>query len=181
MPVSFSSTGPALDAARLDELAGPGLPAEYWNFMLANNGGALRESAHLPDDSSGTSVRAFLTVDDPQGPAGYDLAHYLKSYAGRYPQGFLPIGVDGSGNLILLDTGYEQPGSVWFWDHEAEADEDEPPRKDNITKIAESFAQFIATLTTELTDAQEEYIRQAAAEATFTPGTYKQDEPFSFD
>ena len=149
--------------------------------MLEHNGGVLRESAHLPNDTSGASVRAFLTVDDPQGPAGFDLAHYLEAYAGRYPDGFLPIAVDSSSNLILLDIGYEQPGSVWFWDHEAEADEDEPPRTDNITKIAESFAQFVATLTTELTDEQEKYIRQAAAEATFTPGTYKQDEPFTFD
>lgn len=181
MPFSFSSTGPTLDAARLDEIAGRGLPTEYRTFMLEYNGGALSESAHLPDDSSGASVRAFLTVDDPQGSAGYDLAHFLETCAGRYPHGFLPIAVDSSSNLILLDTGYEQAGSVWFWDHEAEADEDEPPRTDNIARIAGSFAQFVATLTTDLTDEQEEYIRQAAAEATFTPGTYKQDEPFTFD
>lgn len=180
MTIEFARTGPALSETRLDEVVGTDLPADYRTFMLIQNGGTLRESAHLPGDTSGASVRAFLTVDDPAGADGHDLEHHLGTYDGRYPAGFLPIGVDASSNLILLDTGYQQPGSVWFWDHEGEADDGEPARTDNIAKVADTFTGFVDGLTTGLSEAEEEYIRRAAAEATFTPGSYRADEPFTF-
>lgn len=47
--------------------------------MLERNGTVLTQTAHLSDDSSGASVRAFLTIDDPEGSAGYDLAPYLET------------------------------------------------------------------------------------------------------
>lgn len=180
MTISYARTGPKVSEGRLALAVGAELPADYSDFMLTQNGGVLTETAHLPGDDSGASVRAFLIVDDPEETGGYDVGDYLRTYEGRYPDGFLPIAVDASSNLILLDTGYDHPGSVWFWDHEGEADENEPPRTDNITKIADTFTGFVDRLTTGLSEAEAEYIRRAAAEGTFTPGPYQPDEPFTF-
>jgi hypothetical protein len=180
MTIEFTRTGPPLAEDRLAEVAGPALPTDYRRFMLARNGGVLSESAHLPGDVSGVSVRAFLTVDDSAGRGGYDFADFLRSYEGRYPEGFLPVAVDASSNLILLDTGYEQPGSVWFWDHEGEADEDEPPRTDNIVKIANTFTELLDRLTTGFTAEEEAFIREAAARATVTKGPYEPPGGFTF-
>jgi hypothetical protein len=148
--------------------------------MLAHNGGALSQSAHLPDDTSGASVRAFLTVDDPAGVDGHDLEHHLSTYDRRYPAGFLPIGVDASSNLILLDTGYQQPGSVWFWDHEGEADDGEPARTDNIVKIADTFGSLLHDLTTDFTPAEEALIAEMVASATARKGPYFPPGGFTF-
>lgn len=180
MSIELSRQGPPLTSARLAEVAGQDLPADYRDWMLGQNGGVLRESAHLPDDESGASVRAFLTVDDPAGASGYDLAQYLSTYEGRYPDGFLPIGVDTSSNLILLDTGYQQPGSVWFWDHEGEANDEELPRADNIVKIADTFAELLHELTTGLTPAEEALIAEMVASATAKEGPYLPPGGFTF-
>lgn len=181
MSISFSRTGQPVSEVRFAEVVGAAVPDSYRDFMLAQNGGVLDDSAHLPGDDSGASVRAFLMVDDPVGDGGYDLADFLTIYRGRYPEGFVPIGVDVSSNLILLDTGFDEPGSVWFWDHEGEADEDEPARTDNIVKIATSFSSFLADLTTGFTAEEEALIAEAVRTGTFELGTYKLDEPFIFD
>ena len=180
MTISYTRTGRTLSDGRLNDALGTDLPGGYRDFMLGQNGGVLTVAAHLPDDTSGASVRAFLVVDDIEGAGGYDFGEYLRNYEGRYPHGLLPVAVDASSNLVLLDTGYEQPGSVWFWDHEGEADEDEPPRTDNIIKIAASFTAFLKDLTTDLTDEERAKIDRMVQSGTFTPGTFRADEPFTF-
>lgn len=178
MTIEFTRTGPPLAEVRLAEVAGSALPADYRRFMLTQNGGVLSESAHLRDDGSGASVRAFLSVDADDG--GYDFGHYLRTYEGRYPYGLLPIGIDASSNLILLDTGYQQSGSVWFWDHEGEADEDEPPRTDNIVKIADTFTGFLHDLTTGFTPEEEALIAEMVAGGTARKGPYLPPGGFTF-
>lgn len=180
MTISYARTGPEVSDDRLALAVGTELPHDYRDFMLTQNGGVLTETAHLHGDDSGASVRAFLIVDDPQETGGFDIDDYLRTYEGRYPGGFLPIAVDASSNLILLDTGYDHPGSVWFWDHEGEADENEPPRTDNITKIADTFTDFVDALTTELSAEDQAKIDRMVRSGTFTPGPYQPDEPFTF-
>lgn len=180
MTITFTRTGPPQTQTRLEEVLGTRLPDAYLEFMLTQNGGVLDASAHLPRDDSGASVRAFLIIDDPDGRDGYDFSDYLRTSADRYPDGFLPIAVDASSNLILLYTGHEQPGSVWFWDHEAEADEGEPPRDDNITRIAASFPAFLGALTTEFSADEQAKIDRMVQTGTFTPGSSRSDEPCTF-
>jgi hypothetical protein len=50
------------------------------------------------------------------------------------------------GNLICLSLREEDRGTVWFWDHEQEAEEGDPPREDNLTMVAESFDEFASRL-----------------------------------
>ncbi|MCR4512555.1 SMI1/KNR4 family protein [Aeromicrobium sp. 50.2.37] len=178
MTIEFTRTGPPLAEVRLAEVAGSALPTDYRRFMLAQNGGVLGEIAHLPDDDSGASVRAFLSIDADDD--SYDLADTLRTYDGRYPQGLLPIAFDASSNLILLDIGYQQSGSVWFWDHDGEADENEPPRTDNIVKIADTFTGFLRGLTTGFTPEEEALIAEMVAGGTARKGPYVPPGGFTF-
>ena len=61
---------------------------------------------------------------------------------GRWPARFLAIAIDGFGNRFLLSLGMPDYGDVYFWDHEQEADEGEPPTEDNLNLVAHSFAEF---------------------------------------
>lgn len=37
-------------------------------------------------------------------------------------------------------------GAVYFWDHEAESEEDEPPSRANLHRLADSFDQYLRQL-----------------------------------
>lgn len=165
MSIDFSRTGPPVSPTRLADVVGSHVPGDYRDFMLRQNGGVLSSTARLADDASGASVSAFLIVDDPEGKNGYDLALHVATYRGRYPERFLPIGVDVSSNLILLDIGGGRPGSVWFWDHEGEASDGEPAREDNIEELAGDFSSFVAALTTGRTEEEQVQIEQLAGRA----------------
>jgi hypothetical protein len=80
------------------------------------------------------------------GPRWARLESLRKTYAGRVPDGLLPIGTDPFGNVFCLGLGGAWRGKVWFWDHESEADEGEPPRVDNLSMVAASFTSFLAAL-----------------------------------
>lgn len=55
-----------------------------------------------------------------------------------------------------------------------------PPRTDNIAKIADIFREFLDSLTNELTQEDRAKIDRMVQSGTFTPGTYRVDEPFTF-
>jgi len=70
----------------------------------------------------------------------------LKTFSGRHPSWLLPVAQDEYGNLFCLSLRDEDFGTVWFWDHEEEADEDEPPTEDNVSQIATDWRAFIERL-----------------------------------
>lgn len=144
MPVEFRRRGPAIsesDVAEFEERVGHRLPDDYRVFMLESNGGVPRAN-YLPSNEN-VGVRAFFMLgDDPH----YAIGEMLRVFEGRYPVGMLPVAEDSSGNLLLIDVGRQEMGSVWFWEHEFEAEDDEPPRPDNITRIASSFHELLDAL-----------------------------------
>ncbi len=70
----------------------------------------------------------------------------LDTFTGRIPDWLLPVARDEGGNLFALSLRQTDFGSVWFWDHEYEADEGEPPADDNITRISEDWESFFQSL-----------------------------------
>jgi hypothetical protein len=56
----------------------------------------------------------------------------------------LPIGSDGSGNVICMALSGSDEGSVYFWNW---YEETAPPSYDNLYLVAESFDRFLARLT----------------------------------
>lgn len=131
------------DAERLERLIGAALPPAYREFVLANNGGyPVPDTFRFADGRPGSAVHQFFALRGKQ--ASNRLSYAVEVFAERVPPGLLPIARDPFGNLICLGVlGSDYSGEVWFWDHEREADEGEPARTDNLTKIADSFSDFL--------------------------------------
>lgn len=70
----------------------------------------------------------------------------LELFSGRYPREYLPIGEDAGGSLVLIKLTRDDYGSIHFWNHEEESDEDEPQTHSNITRISDSFAAYLEEL-----------------------------------
>ena len=74
------------------------------------------------------------------------LPYKLKVYGGRIPDELIPIGCDPAGNVIALAIKGKHRGAVFFWDHEAEADEEDQPYWGNLKQVAPDFPAFLASL-----------------------------------
>jgi hypothetical protein len=70
----------------------------------------------------------------------------LATYDERVPGWLLPVASDEYGNLFAVSLREPDNGSVWFWDHEEEADEGEPPSEENIEYKAKDWLSFLAAL-----------------------------------
>jgi hypothetical protein len=80
-------------------------------------------------------------LDD--GPNG-SLAENVERYRDRLPAGFMPIGLDQGGNLLTLALTGEAAGSIYFWDHEDELDDEGLSKTDmsNMYRIASDIEQL---------------------------------------
>lgn len=89
------------------------------------------------------TVDRFLGVNAPEF---FNLEHYLKVYQDRIPPDQFPIAYDPGGNLIVISTSGPETGSIYFWDHELEAEDGQPPTRKNLYLIAPSFEAFLTKL-----------------------------------
>src|SRR5262249_55045792 len=76
------------------------------------------------------------------------MAHALELYRDqdRVPVWLLPVADDSFSNLFALSVREKDRGTVWFWDHENEADEGEPPAEGNIRPVARDWRAFLDSL-----------------------------------
>jgi len=121
---------------RLERRIGTRLPAGYHGYLLRQDGGRLASN-------SGAVNTVYGLGDVPDWASMWDA---LDVYAGRVPRWLLPVAEDEYGNLFAVSLREQDNGSVWFWDHEEEADEGEPPREDNLTYRADDWPSFLAGL-----------------------------------
>ena len=83
----------------------------------------------------------------------YDDAGLLRAqetYRNRVPAWLLPVAKAEGGNLILIALSGDDAGAVYFWDHEQEADEGEPPTTENLYRLADSFEDYVHQLSHDL-------------------------------
>ncbi len=130
---------------RCEERIGRPIPAAYRAFLRSNNGGRVVPSCFDYVDREGKSdsaVNDLLGVD-----AGHEsIDKYVATYAARIPSDLFPIADDPGGNLILIGAEGANAGKVFFWHHEFDEDEGEPPTYDNVFFIADSLEAFLASL-----------------------------------
>lgn len=126
------------------------LPAQYTSFLLEWNGGKARPNTFYISEAQGESV-----VSDffPIGNMDENLEQIMSIYENRLPMGFIPIGEDPGGNLILLGTLEPYCGYVYFWDHEQEPEEPDDMR--NMHLLAVSFYAFLDKLYADPDDEQD--------------------------
>ena len=130
------------------------LPQDYKEFLLKHNGGSPNFDAfeiknYFPNGSSSfTDIRYFfgLCHDKKSVMKCYDIFDNIRCYEGRVPNELLPIATDSLGNLICLGIKEKYYGKIYFWHHEEESDREEKPWWKNITLIADSFTDFLSTL-----------------------------------
>lgn len=122
------------------------LPKTYRDFLLKYNGGKCGPNHFIFKESlGGSSVRYFFGLVENNS---MNLMEEIKTYHKRIPGNMFPMGNDHCSNLVLLSVKGPDRGKIYFWDHEQEADTDrgEAPNYSNLTLIADSFEEFIASL-----------------------------------
>lgn len=134
------------DIAAIEQELAVQLPPDYRAFLLESNGGRPASNVFTytrPDGPTAGIVDWFLGIHTGDNES---LRRYVRRYKGRMPANLLPIAEDPFGNIICLAVTGDDTGRVYFWDHEYEASEGEPPATDNVYRIADSFSAFLASL-----------------------------------
>jgi hypothetical protein len=132
------------------------LPSDYATFLRQHNGGSPEHSV-FPIRGFSLDNRGVLAFffGVKQGDT-LDLADNAQgTFCNRVPRDLLPIGADVFGNLICLAVSGPNRGKVYWWFHEEEADEGEPPTYDNVYFVADSFNDLLNALTESPKDKQE--------------------------
>jgi hypothetical protein len=122
------------------------IPPAYRQFLLKYNGGHPDPSDfRMAGGRKGTTqigtVKSFLGINVPEETLNLD--YVLETFRDRLPARLFPVARDPGGNLIGISTEGADAGKVYFWDHEREAEEGEPPTDKNLYLIAESFDEFL--------------------------------------
>ncbi|GIK67151.1 MAG: SMI1/KNR4 family protein [Chloroflexota bacterium] len=120
-------------------------PDDYRRFLLAHNGGRPEPEIFLipdhPIPNQSSILNWFYSIDPSD--YYYNILKMVKVFADRMPPEFIPIGCDPGGNQICLVVAGEDKGMIFFWDHEQEMDEGEPPTYDNLFFIADSIDDLL--------------------------------------
>ncbi len=136
MAVSYRLQFPpaSLDSiAQLEQRIGQPLPPAYRDYLLRQDGGWLA--------SNDEALKVIFGLGDV--PSELNMWRKLDTFDGRLPAWLLPVAQDAYGNLYAVSLRDQDRGSVWFWNHEEEADEGEPPSEDNIELRASDWQTFI--------------------------------------
>jgi cell wall assembly regulator SMI1 len=124
-------------------------PESYKNFLLQHNGGSPEPCVFEYIDASETRlgcINNFLGIHSGELSNLHDYIETYKVFQKRLPDDVFPIANDPGGNLICISLAAHDTGTIYFWDHELEADEGEEPSYANLFFIARSFDDFIKSL-----------------------------------
>ncbi len=134
-----------IDQARLAtlELAlGATLPTQYRRYLLTTNGARPKHRIVDTGDDFDADFHTALGLDD--GEYYRQLDKNWLTLRERMPDTLLPFGGDSGGNECCIAVKGERRGTIYFWDHELEGEEQ--PYWENITKVSDSFAGFLQCL-----------------------------------
>jgi hypothetical protein len=136
-----------LDRARLagfEARLGAALPADYRQFLLANNGGELvPDEIILPGQGQPfASMGPLFGLHD--GPESLEAV--CDNVEGLIPAEVLAFGEDVGGNLLCIGIRGGHRGKVFFWDHNRSFPGEDEPGWSGMTLLAGSFEEFVAAL-----------------------------------
>ncbi len=115
----------------------PNAPPEWFDFYSKRNG-AYPEGYFVNKRELGVDF-----FPDVEG-----ILDLKRSYSDhdRVPRWSFLFASDPGGNLWLLSVRESDYGSVWYWDHDWEAEDGDPPTEENIERFAGSFNEFLDDL-----------------------------------
>jgi hypothetical protein len=140
--IKFKETGPTVSDAAVDDFEmrhDRSIPVDYRQFLVTCNGGVPEHHVIRDTNAGDLGVQLFYGIWDREY---FDIDVENRRMRGRWPDRFLSIAIDDGGNRFLLSVDAPDYGSVWYWDHEQEAEEDEEPTEENLYHVADSFADF---------------------------------------
>jgi hypothetical protein len=153
LPLPFEELQPPVDPvvmAQFEEKWRVRIPEPYKVFLLRSNGAELA----LPvfhfrwnDRIRPGSLQALLTIGHKFEMR--DLGHFVRMYIDwerRIPEDLFPIGTDDGGDLILMGGDGPRLGKVYYWDHNWESSNGEPPTERNVYFVADSLDEFLSNL-----------------------------------
>lgn len=121
--------------AQLETILGRQLPADYRVFLLKHNGGTPSHRLFEIPGCGEALVRVFTGIG-----TRVDIQKWLREAAGDLPAGWIIIGFDPGGNVLLSDHS----GAVHYWDRALHFPASSPER--NTFEVAKSFSEFLGTL-----------------------------------
>lgn len=149
MVIRFEETGGPMTAAEVAEfeatLPGP-LPQDYRTFLLEQNGGWAPSCWWPPERGPADFVTSEFYSVGPVQELSESITETRHIFRGRIPDDYLAIGGDVNGNQLCLALLSDEPGSVWFYDHELEVDEGEEPCSDLLTRVCGTFDELLETV-----------------------------------
>lgn len=122
-------------------------PQDYVSFLQKHNGGKPHPHTFeykLHDGRSWTGGVRDLFGFDLDNFKNIDF--FADMRGDRVPENMIPIGVDDGGNFILLGLSGQAEGKVYFWDHNEESEDGDPPTDDNVYFMANNFTEFLNNL-----------------------------------
>jgi hypothetical protein len=136
-----------LSEQKLQELElklGTNLPEDYRSFLKKYNGGKPTTAGFWIERGVDCSeVHQFYGMHN--GPKWSSLEYYIEEQPG-IAKNYLAIGDDGTGNFLCMKLQGHENGSIYFIDHEIH-DFNKPDSLTGFTKVANSFTEFISSLT----------------------------------
>jgi hypothetical protein len=143
LDLAIQLTGPPVTQGELVDLErrlAIRLPEDYKRFLLAYNGGYPAHQAFDYDGDSSFAIQHFY-------PLASDDVFHVSLFRDAYGEEFedlLEIGISSFGDPLCLAVGDAHFGSVWWYDHEHDPEED--PHL-GLTKLAATFEEFVTGLT----------------------------------
>jgi hypothetical protein len=144
--VTFTgSFGPvsAQQLAALEKTLSVKLPAAYKKFLRTTNGGMPNPDCFTVPDHGDALCGVLFGIRDERRAADLEWEQEQAKQWDPLPRGFVAIGRDPGGNLLLLSTSGEQAGVVFYWDRKGFWVR---KRGANTFPIAKSFTAFVAGL-----------------------------------
>jgi hypothetical protein len=137
-PTSSKSRAAAIRA--LEKRIGTGLPAAYRRFLIEDVFIDERVGADVRGLSEEVALKCYLTPWAKDYDR--DLLQALDVFQDRIPSRFFPIGRGPGGDLFCIELQGRTAGSIWFWDHEREADDGAPATLANLSRVARSIGDL---------------------------------------
>lgn len=142
MLLELRDKGPKIteaDIMAFEERIGQPFPRDYRVFLFAYNGGRPENHVIRNVETGDIGVKIFFGIHHKEY---FDINAENQSMRGRWPTRFLSIAIGDCGDRFCLSLGPPDYGSVYFWNHEQESEDDEEPTELNLYYLAESFTEF---------------------------------------
>jgi hypothetical protein len=134
------------DIEQTEGKLGVRLPDDYRTFLLKHNGGTPTPDffpIHGYGAAAGSTLDWFYGIHKQHT---YDLIWNATISKGRMPRELLPIAEAAFGDEVCLVVAGPLRGKIYFWVHDAEVGEGEPPTWANTYYVANSFTELLGNL-----------------------------------